>query len=72
LATTLYGDTGYASLSAVVELPRHFPGIVDNEERPAVRANDCELAAIAASARKEATGMPDQIIDTVTAHSIYP
>jgi hypothetical protein len=35
-----------------------------------VRADDCELAAIAAPAPEEATGMPDQIIDAVMAHSI--
>jgi hypothetical protein len=36
-----------------------------------VRAHDRELAAIAAPARKEATRMPDQIIDPVMACSIH-
>jgi hypothetical protein len=36
-----------------------------------VRADDRQLAAIAAPAPKEATGMPDQIIDAVMTRSIH-
>jgi hypothetical protein len=36
-----------------------------------VRADDRKLAAIAAPAPKEATGMQDQIIDTVMTHFIH-
>jgi hypothetical protein len=39
---------------------------------PAVRAHDRELAAIAATAPEEATGVSDQIIDAVIARSIPP
>jgi hypothetical protein len=36
-----------------------------------VRAHDRGLAALAALAFEEATSMPDQIIDTVTARSVH-
>jgi len=36
-----------------------------------VRAHDSQLAAVVAPAPEEATGMPDQIIDAVTARSIH-
>ena len=57
------------SLSAVVELRRRFPGIVDNEN-----ARLCVRTSPAGShcrpRPKEATGMPDQIIEAVMARSI--
>ena len=36
-----------------------------------MRAHDSQLAAVVAPAPEEATGMPDQIIDAVTARSIH-
>jgi hypothetical protein len=40
-------------------------------ERPAVHAHDRQLAALAAPSLKEATGMPDPIIDAVMGRSIH-
>ncbi len=42
-----YVESG--ELSAMIELRRHFPGIADNE-CPAVRPDDRQLAAVAAPA----------------------
>ena len=36
-----------------------------------MRAHDSQLAAVAAPAPEEATGMPDQIIDAIMACSIH-